>query len=96
MGRRNCPVIFLFFFWGVFEGSHLFPGAIPSRRSGTGPEDELEADRRLFPEAISTSLLNESCRGDVEDDTLERQAVRNCPFCIQLSSPFWSTVVFDR
>ena len=28
--------------------------------------------------------------------TREQQEVRNCPFCIKLSSPLWSTVVFDR
>ena len=28
--------------------------------------------------------------------TLERQEVPSCPFCIQLSSPLWSTVAFDR
>ena len=33
------------------------------------PEDELEADRSLFPMAFSTSLLEESCVGDVEDET---------------------------
>ena len=38
--------------------------------SGTEPEDELEADRSLFPVAISTSLPAESCGGDEEDETL--------------------------
>ena len=28
--------------------------------------------------------------------TQERQDVRNCPCCVLLSSPLWSTVVFDR
>ena len=37
-----------------FEGSNLFPGAIPSLRSNTGLEDELD----------------ESCGGDVEDEAL--------------------------
>ena len=55
-------------------GSHQFPGAIASLRSVAGPEDELPADRLLFPEAISTSLLNESCDGDVEDETLPELA----------------------
>ena len=41
-----------------------------SLRSDTEPEDELEASRMLFPAAIPTSLLNESCDGDVEDETL--------------------------
>ena len=39
-------------------------------RSNTGLEDELEADCQLFPEAISTSFLDESCGGDVEEETL--------------------------
>ena len=52
---------------------------------------ELEVDRRLFPEAISTSLLDESCGGDVEDETLPelvmceiiRFAVSSFPICGQ-------------
>ena len=56
--------LFLFLFY-VSEGSHLFPGAISSLRSDSGLED----DPRLFPEALSTSLLDESCGGDVEDET---------------------------
>ena len=61
--------LFLFLFW-VSEGSHLFLGVIASLRSDTGLDDELEADRRLSPDAISTSLLDEFCGGDVEDETL--------------------------
>ena len=45
-------------------------GAVSSLRSNTEPEDELEAGRTSFLDAISASLLNESCDGDVEDETL--------------------------
>ena len=69
--RPNFPVIPLLTFVGVFlKGPHQLPGAISSLRSDAEPEDELEASRMLFPAAIPTSLLNESCDGDVEDETL--------------------------
>ena len=55
-------------------GSHQIPEASSSLRSNTEPEDELEAGRMLFPAAISTSLLHESCDGDVEDETLPELA----------------------
>ena len=45
--------------------------AISSLRSGTEHEDELEASRTSFLDAISASLLNESCDGGVEDETLQ-------------------------
>ena len=51
-GSRRSS-LFLFLSW-VFTGSHQLPGAIPSLRSKTGLEDELD----------------ESCDGDVEDETL--------------------------
>ena len=74
---NGAPEFFLssLFFYLCFvflEGSHLFQGATSSLRSNTGPEDELEADRRLFPEALSTSFLDESCGGDVEDENASR------------------------
>ena len=63
-------------FWGLgFLGrSHQFPGAISPLRSDTEPEYELEARCMLSPAAGSTSLLNESCDGDVEDETLPELA----------------------
>ena len=45
-----------------------------SLRSNTEPEDELEAGRMPSPAAISTSLLDESCGGDVEEETLSELA----------------------
>ena len=74
----------------VFGGPHQFPGAIPSLRSNTGPEDELDADCSLFPVAVSTSLLDESCGGDVEDDTLPElvdnlSASRYCIGCLSVT-----------
>ena len=39
------------FVWGSGR-SHQFPGAISSLRSHIEPEDELEADRMLFPAAF--------------------------------------------
>ena len=71
--------------------------AISSLRSNTGPEDELEADRRLFPEAISTSVCNESC-GTLPElwMSLERQEVRNCSFLQMIVLPSVSTEAFDR
>ena len=72
---RSAPVIPLFVFClGFSRGSHQFPEANSSLRSNNEPEDELEADSMLFPAAISTSLLNESCDGDVEDETLPELA----------------------
>ena len=67
--------------------------ASSSLRSNTESEDELAA--ALFPEATSTSLLDESCGGDVEDETLPELAdnpgttkVRNCTFADD-SLPFF-------
>ena len=72
--RTVCAQIFLsslFLLWfGFLKGPHQLPGAISSLRSDAEPEDELEASRMLFPAAIPTSLLSESCDGDVEDETL--------------------------
>ena len=54
-GRPECSTVIPFLVFVLFfEGSHQFPGAIPSPRSDTGLEDELD----------------ESCGGDVEDETL--------------------------
>ena len=64
-----CHPSFLFLF-GVFEGANQLPGAVPSLHANTGLEDELEAGRTSFLDASSASLLNESCDGDVEDETL--------------------------
>ena len=47
---------------------------ISSLCSNVEPEDELEASRMLFPAAIFTFLLNESCDGDTEDETLPELA----------------------
>ena len=44
--------------------------AISSLRSITEPEDELEAGRTSFLDAISACLLKQPCDGDVEDETL--------------------------
>ena len=40
------------------------------RRSNTELEDELEAGCTSFLDIVSAFLLNESCDGDVEDQTL--------------------------
>ena len=65
--------------WGAIWCPFLGPGETSSygyplcngTLSDEAPEQvELATDRLLFPVAISTSLLNESCGGDVEDETL--------------------------
>ena len=58
-------------FW-VLEDRTSLLDVISSLRSNTELEDELEAGRTSFLDAISASLLNESCDGDVQDETLFR------------------------
>ena len=69
-GRPSFSCHSSFYVFGASKGQNLFPVAIPSHPSNTEPKDELEADRSLFPVARSTSLPDESCGDDVEDDPL--------------------------
>ena len=98
-----CPAIPIFVLFRVSEGSHLVPGATSSLRSDAEPEDELEADRSLFPEAVSTSLLDNTWDGDAEDGMLPELldnpgTTRGAKLSVlqTFSSHLWSTVAFDR
>ena len=65
--------LFLFWFWVSGNGTNLLDASW-SLRSKTELEDELEDELQAsctsFLDAMSASLLNESCDGDVEDETL--------------------------
>ena len=76
-GRPNsfCHPSFHFDFWIFWDSGHSLLVAYSSLRSNTEPENELEA--ALFPEAVCTYLLNESC---VSSGTTRGT---NCPSCRQ-------------
>ena len=84
----------------IFSPGQLF--SVIALRSSTGLE--LEADRQRFPETFSTSSLDESCDGDVEDEMLPElvdnpgttRGTKLSVLQMVVSSLLWSTVASDR